>query len=118
VIPNTVDPVSLSSLPPLARLPRSQRERGQGGEGRIGSVFTRRWCDILRTGNQEEIQEVSEMSMSVIAVLLVWIILGGMLVGAFRMGKMIERYVEKQSTDWRDFLPAKQRKKYKKQGIQ
>ena len=69
-------------------------------------------------GTIKKFKEADEMSMSVIAVLLVWIILGGMLVGAFRMGKVIERYVEKQSTDWRDFLPAKQRKKYKKQGIQ
>jgi hypothetical protein len=42
-IPDPVDPVSLPSPPPLARHSLSRWERGQGGEGWIVSVFTRRW---------------------------------------------------------------------------
>ncbi|NJN65449.1 MAG: hypothetical protein HC884_01425 [Chloroflexaceae bacterium] len=51
------------------------------------------------------------MTLSIIAVVAVWVILWVMLVGAFKAGEYIEKYVAKQGTDWVDFLPREQRKK-------
>jgi type II secretory pathway component PulL len=55
------------------------------------------------------------MALSIIAVVLVWVILWVMLVGAFKAGEYIEKYVAQQGTDWTDFLPEERRKKRRRE---
>lgn len=55
------------------------------------------------------------MALSIIAVVSVWVILWVMLVGAFKAGEYIEKYVAKQSADWVDFLPEERRKKRRRE---